>query len=122
MATAPRTLKKTGQSVRRRKRMLRSKVVIWFRREDYDAIRRLIPNEPNLPNTFDEWFEAATRQAQKLNVPHAVIRKTIINPKEFAAYCNASGVDHSWTILIAFAVLVDRQNQERRERAVASSR
>ena len=101
--------------------MLGRKVVIWFRREDYDAIRRLIPNEPNLPNTFDEWLEAATRQVQKLKAPHAVIRRAIVDPREFAAYCNASGVDHSWTILRAFAVLIDRQNRERRGRAVASS-
>ena len=42
-----------------------------------------------------------------------VPRKTVINPEKFAAYCAASGLDQDVETLRAFAVIVDRQNDER---------
>jgi hypothetical protein len=49
----------------------------------------LVRGVPRLPDTFDEWEQSAAKIIEKLEAQGWVIRKTIIIPKEFAAWCKA---------------------------------
>jgi len=93
--------------------MAQTRISVWFRSEDYEAIRRLIPNETELPPTFEEWREAAQEQIAELSAAGIGVRKAFINPYEFSRWCQASGVDHNMETLRSFAVVVDRKNMER---------
>ena len=93
--------------------MSKRRILSWFRRQDYDVIRGLVADDPNLPNPFDEWSEAATKELEKLESLGIVVRKAIINPREFSAWCQASGMDHNWATLGAFAIIIDRKYYER---------
>ncbi|SFI74544.1 hypothetical protein [Nitrosomonas sp. Nm34] len=38
----------------------------WYRREDYDAILRIMTDNQNLPESFDAWFAYAEQCEKKL--------------------------------------------------------
>ena len=76
----------------------------WFRREDYEALKKLSPNEPDLPDTFDEWEQIATKQVAEIETAGGLVEKVIIDPQEFAIWCRASGVKPDSVNRSAFAV------------------
>ncbi len=75
----------------------------WFEREDYDSFKALVPDDPDFPDTFDEWLKLASEQAAKYEA-RGGFEKVIVNPQEFAVWCRASGLDANSTTLGAFAV------------------
>jgi hypothetical protein len=79
-------------------------IVVWFRREDYDAIRRLSPNDPDLPDTFAEWLRITTEQVAKLELKKVPIKKMVIDPKQLAEYCRRSKIKPDRVGREAFAV------------------
>jgi hypothetical protein len=85
------------------------RIFAWFSREDYDAIKGLSPNDPDLPDTFDEWLELATQQVANLEANGVAVKKVVINSQEFSAYCRACGVDPNGALRGAFAVVKGRQ-------------
>jgi hypothetical protein len=93
--------------------MTKKRVAMWFLREDYDAIRRHVPDEPELPETFDQWEHAADKQIEELKALGITVRKAVIDPKQFATYCAACGINKDIESLRMFAVVVDRKNYER---------
>jgi hypothetical protein len=93
----------------------RNRPVIWFERKDYDAIKRLMPDEPYLCDTFEQWLEKANKEIKKLEALGFVVRKAVIQHEQFAAYCAQTGQDCNATMLGAFAGVVDRRNYERGE-------
>ena len=90
-----------------------TRIVYWFDRNDYDAIRQLFADDLQLPESFDQWAEAVEKQTREMEARGLVPQKTVIDPEKFAAHCAASGSDQNIEALRAFAVLVDRQNHER---------
>jgi len=89
--------------------------LIWFEREDYEAIKRLMPDEPYLCDTFEQWLDKASKDAEKLRTLGFVVRKTVIDHEQFAAHCAKTGQDCNFAMLGAFATAVDRNNYERGE-------
>jgi hypothetical protein len=84
----------------------------WFRREDYDAFKKLSPDEYNLPDTFDEWEEIAVNQVVQIEAAGGIVEKVILDPQEFALWCKASGVEPNGPSRAAFAVYKEaRQNK-----------
>jgi hypothetical protein len=84
-------------------------------REGYDAIKRLMPDEANLCDTFEQWLDKANKEVEKFESLGFVVRKTNIDVKEFATHCAKTGQDCNRDTLGAFAVGVDRRNYERGE-------
>ena len=90
-----------------------TRIVYWFDRNDYDAIRQLFADDLQLSESFDQWAEAVENETREMEARGLVPRKTVINPEKFAAHCVACGLDQNIEALRAFAVIVDRQNYER---------
>jgi hypothetical protein len=84
----------------------------WFRREDYDAFKKLSPDEYNLPDTFDEWEEIANKQVAEIDATGGLVEKVIVNPQEFALWCKASGVEPNGPSRAAFAIQKDARQQK----------
>lgn len=84
-------------------------------REDYEAIKRLMPDEPYLCDTFQQWLEKVNKEITELQASDLVARKTIINHKQFTAYCAQAGQNCNIVMLGAFATVIDRKNYERGE-------
>lgn len=81
------------------------RIAPWFRREDYDAFRRLIPDDPDMPDTFDEWLKVATEQVAKSGA-HGGIKQVILDPDKYARWRRAAGLDANYETIRAFAVAV----------------
>jgi hypothetical protein len=55
-----------GGVMGRRNAMATAIPFYWFAREDYDLVRRLIPNDNHLPGSFDQWEQSARKQIAQL--------------------------------------------------------
>ena len=73
---------------------------------DYKALKRLMPDDPDLPDTYDEWFNLASEQAAKAAKGGRTMEKITVNPDEFAVYCDRAGLDRNYWTLGAYAVAV----------------
>jgi hypothetical protein len=87
-----------------------SRIVPWFEREDYAAIRKLVGND--LPESFDAWLEVTKKQMAELVLRGIVYEKAVVNSKNFSAYCRASGFDQNIETLGFFAVNIARKDRE----------
>jgi len=76
----------------------------WFEREDYDFVRRLIPNDNHLPGSFDQWEQSARKQIAQLQARGIKICKIMVYPKEYSAYCQARGMSPSIATLGTFVM------------------
>ena len=76
----------------------------WIRREDYDAFRRLCPGDADFPETFDDWLKVATAYVRRDEANGRRVIKAHVEPKEFAAWCQAAGLNRNGASLNAFAI------------------
>jgi len=73
-------------------------------REDYAAFKTLLPDDPDLPGTFEDWQSSNLRDdAKRVKSGHR-IQGVAVGPAEFAEYCRACGRPPSGAMLLAFAV------------------
>ena len=92
--------------------MTTNRIAAWINREGYDAIKRFTPNDPGLPDTFDEWLKHASEQIANLEANGIVVEKVIIDPQELATYCRASGIEPDRVGREAFAVAKVHRNKK----------
>jgi len=83
----------------------------WFREKDYDCIRDLIPNDSHLPASFGQW-EQANKQVAQIEACGATIRRVVVEPQQFAAYCKRRGIDHSIAALGAFVLDIELRDDD----------
>jgi hypothetical protein len=91
-----------------RKRLVMARMPIpqpWFRTpEDYEAIRHLVTDEPQLFDTFEEWLDAADKRFEKFIAKGITVKKVFVDPQEFTAWCSATNVGHNRASFLAFAI------------------
>ena len=88
--------------------MARQRVAIKIRPENYDMLRRLLPDDPDFPGSFDEWLARTTDLNAKLKATGIMIIEVDIDPQEFADYCRRCGITTDRVGLQAFAVSQSR--------------
>jgi hypothetical protein len=77
----------------------------WFRTpEDYEAIRHLVTDEPQLFNTFKEWLDAANQRFEKFIAKGITVKKVFVDPQEFTAWCSATNVGYNRASFLAFVI------------------
>lgn len=76
----------------------------WFAKADYDLLRQSAVDNLDLPGTYDEWLDLVTQRIANFEARGIVPHKVIINPREFAAYCVACGLEQNAVMLGGFAV------------------
>lgn len=86
----------------------------WIIRDDYPAFRRLFPNNPEFPASYNSWEQFARQQITETEVIGDSVRTAIIHPEDYTGWCNAAGLNYNSASLGAFAVVTDRQEQQRR--------
>jgi len=90
------------------------RIMGWLRRDDYQTFKRLSPDDPDLPDTYDEWLKLASEQINNLKANGIVVKKVTIDPEEFAVYCRASGINPNTHTRAAFTVATERFQREGR--------
>jgi hypothetical protein len=81
----------------------------WIAPKDYEAFKRLMPDDPDFPNTYDEWLKLANKEIAEIQAAGHFIERVEVYPNEFAAYCHASGIDGNSALLHAFSVAKARK-------------
>ena len=77
----------------------------WFRsREDYEAIRLLVTDEPKLGDTYEQWLEMENKLVEELRTHGIIVKQVFIDPDEFTTYCRTTGIDHNGATLLVFTV------------------
>jgi hypothetical protein len=77
----------------------------WFRTpEDYEAIRHLVTDEPQLFDTFEEWLEAANKRFEKFIEKGIAVKKVFVDPQEFTTWCSATNVGYNSASFLAFVI------------------
>jgi hypothetical protein len=84
--------------------MLRSIPFYWFERDDYERVRRLIPNDKQIPGSFEDWEQVATKQIAELEARGIEIRKVVVDPTEYSLFCEANGLERCIASLGTFVV------------------
>jgi hypothetical protein len=82
--------------------MMKAIPFYWFEREDYEQVRCLIPNDKQIPASFDQWEQGALKQISQLEARGIPIRKIMVDPQEYGAYCGVRGIAPSIATLGAF--------------------
>ena len=85
--------------------MPQSTIIPWITPQDYDAIKRALKTDVNLPDTYDEWLNLKTKQIAEIEARGLIADKVIIDPDEFARYCWRCGQKQNDAMLRAFAIV-----------------
>jgi hypothetical protein len=86
-----------------------SRIVQWFAEHDFEAIKRVMPDDASLPPSYAEWLLSAEQNARKLESAGIIVRKVPITAAEFTAYCAMIGQSCNFATLGAFAMYADKQ-------------
>lgn len=84
--------------------MARTHIAVWLDRNDYEAIKRLVGKDSDLPDTFDEWLEGETKRIKHRETLGERVKAVHVNSQEFSAWCAASGTNCNDYTLFGFAV------------------
>lgn len=84
--------------------MLNPRIEPWLNKDDYDAFKKLAPDDPDLPPTFDEWLENALDKLSAFVKSGVPIERIDISPIEFKNYCDAASINPDGVARAAFAV------------------
>jgi hypothetical protein len=80
-------------------------VVPWFQNAaDYDAIKAVLIDGADLPDTFEAWSDREKGRAAKLAEKEFSVQKINVNLAEFSDWSHTSDLDRNTYTLNAFAV------------------
>lgn len=83
--------------------------MVWYRRKDYEAVRAIMVDSEDLPDTYDKWFYQADKTAKQLKRHGLMVERVYINPQEFPEWCKAKGMPLNASARSAFASEGSRQ-------------
>lgn len=67
--------------------------MVWYRREDYQALRSIMADGAALPALYDKWFYNAEKNRQKLERGGNLVERVYLDPDEFPEWCRLRGLD-----------------------------
>lgn len=87
-------------------------LITWLTADDYDAVKRLAPNDPDLPETYSEWLKLQSDDISNYEKYGRAYKKVTIYSSELAEYCEASGIDYDRVGREAYTVFLNRRSTE----------
>jgi len=80
----------------------------WFERDDFEAMRRLLPDMPEFAGTFEDWLQGADQRVAEFEARGDRVVKVIVKPKDYVEWCARCGLDYDFASLGAFVVSRNR--------------
>ena len=87
-------------------------LITWLTADDYDAIKRLASNDPDLPETYSEWLKLQSDAISNFEKYGRVSEKVTIHSDDLAQYCEASGMSCDHVGRDAYTTVVYRRRTE----------
>ncbi len=77
--------------------------MVWYDREDYDQVLRIMADADKLPETYDAWRKAVKPVVKKMKTVGQVVRVRL-DPKTFPGWCAVRGLNLDANARARFAV------------------
>ncbi|HJR21475.1 MAG TPA: hypothetical protein VJ822_07635 [Dongiaceae bacterium] len=77
--------------------------MVWYRREDYKAIKAIMVDSEELPDTYDKWRYQVEKTVKQLKRHGLMVERVYIDPQEFPDWCRAKGMQLNGAARSAFA-------------------
>ena len=61
--------------------------MVWYKQEDYDALRAIFQDGDQLPPTYDEWLKKAEAKKAEGEAEGDQVVKVFIDPETFPEWC-----------------------------------
>ena len=84
--------------------MANARIQPWLKEENYEEFRRLAPDDPSLPATYDEWQEITLDQEMIFKKSGVPVERVYLEVADFSAYCASKGLNPDGVARAAFAV------------------
>lgn len=84
--------------------------MVWYYREDYDAILRIMTVSHKLPESFGEWLAEAEQDEDNLKQDGYTVVRTRIDPETFPGWCRSQGLNADFEARMGFANFVAKQS------------
>ncbi|SFI22635.1 hypothetical protein [Nitrosomonas sp. Nm34] len=84
--------------------------MVWYYREDYDAILRIMTDSHKLPQSFDVWLAEAEQDEDNLKQDGYTVVRTRIDPKMFSGWCRSQGLNADFEARMGFANFIVKQS------------
>jgi hypothetical protein len=65
--------------------------IVWYLKEDYPAVLRLMADAASLPPTFEKWQYVAQRAERDLRAQGVTTVRAILDPATFPEWCRRHG-------------------------------
>ena len=82
-------------------------LITWLTTDDYDAVKRLAPNDADLPETYSEWLKLQSDGISNFEKYGRAYKKVTIHSDGLAQYCEASGMPCDYVGRDAYTVFVN---------------
>ena len=73
--------------------VVRATGIPWYRREDWDALKRILEDSDKLHDSFDDWRKAAGGLENHLRSQGHVVERAYIDPDTFPDWCRSRGLN-----------------------------
>jgi len=87
-------------------------LITWLTADDYDAVKRLAPNDADLPETYSEWLKLQSNGISNFEKYGRAYKKVTIHSDGLAQYCEASGMPCDHVGRDAYTVFVNGRGTE----------
>jgi hypothetical protein len=71
---------------------IRVMAIGWYRREHWNALRRLFTDTSVLPATYDAWYTLAEQLEQRVKAQGLAVERVFIEPEPFRTWCAERGI------------------------------
>jgi hypothetical protein len=72
----------------------------WIEPDDYEAFKRLMPDNPDIPDTYDKWRDLTLEEIAEQRAMGFAVETVVVYPFEFFRYChNGNAVPNSAALL-----------------------
>ncbi|AKH38101.1 MULTISPECIES: Rossmann-fold NAD(P)-binding domain-containing protein [Nitrosomonas] len=84
--------------------------MVWYYREDYNAILRIMTDSHKLPESFDIWLAEAEQDEDNLTQDGYTVVRTRIDPETFLGWCRSQGLNADFEARMGFANFIVKQS------------
>lgn len=72
---------------------IRALGMVWYRAEDYGAIKRIMADRHTLPSSYHIWLMKAETGEKKYRREGYIVIRAYIDPETFPDWCRSRGLD-----------------------------
>jgi hypothetical protein len=78
--------------------------IAYFLRDDYEAIKRIFPQHPDFPDSYDERLYLSDKECLEDMARGHATQRVIVNSNDFMRFCDRKNINRDKVALRAFII------------------